>query len=190
METRTQPPTNFLAKGAKSYLDALTAVEAFRREVEKICQGAYDRHEKRLLAVMGIGPDECKRYEHSDDLEDREVELGVCRSAGEGQCFYIYLRWSEAEDGTLEIKAVVCLDLYTKRVRQEILDEIQQKNPGRCVIKKDIGVGYNLALDTPVTVSEPTSVSQTLDDLISEWVHYCDSIGGLRLKERQAEGRG
>jgi len=176
-----------MAKGCSTYVDALTAIEAFRREVKKVCEGAYLRHAKRLLEVMGLDPEECELYDYADDLEDRLAELGVCRSAQSGQYFYIYLQWSEAaEDAAPEIKAFVCLEVYPRKVRDEILGKIQRKKPD-CHLKQDVGNGYTLSLEAPVNTCEPTSVAQVFDNLLSEWIDYCESIDGLKLKKRQAQ---
>jgi hypothetical protein len=92
MAQRAQAQSGLFTKGCSTYVDALTAIEAFRREVKKVCKGAYLRQEKRLLEVMGLDPGECEIYDYIDDLEDRLAELGVRRSAQSGQSFYIYLQ--------------------------------------------------------------------------------------------------
>jgi hypothetical protein len=43
---------SLLAKGASSYVDALTAMDAFEQEVERICRAEYERHESALKAAM------------------------------------------------------------------------------------------------------------------------------------------
>jgi hypothetical protein len=136
------------------------------------------------MEAMGLGPDACVRYENTY-VEDRLAELGVRRPGQLGQVFYIYLQWSQADDGAPAITAFICLEVYTKKVRDEILGEIQRKNLD-CRLQQDIGVGYNLCLDAPVNATEPASVGQILDNLLSDWIDYCKSIGGLKLKERQA----
>jgi len=75
-----------MAKGCNTYVDALTAIEAFRREVERACKDAYIRHEKRLLETMGLELDECKLYDHADYLEDRLVELGSVAPPNRASC--------------------------------------------------------------------------------------------------------
>lgn len=50
----------------------------------------------------------------------------------------------------------------------------------------DVWHYYHLYLTMPIKLAEPAAVSKTLDDLILEWVGYCESIGGLKLKKYPA----
>jgi hypothetical protein len=48
------------------------------------------------------------------------------------------------------------------------------------------GECYNLLLETQVKLNELGGLSDTLDQLVLEWLGYCEPIGGLKLKKYQA----
>jgi len=182
MPTETRPKDDLLALGAKSYLNALTAIEAFDSEVEAICRGVYHRHEARLLDQMGLDPADLDRHTLPSP-EDREAEIGVCRSAQKGgPLFYIYLWWREDKSGAPEISGAVALDLSTKKVRDDIYERLRRQSPG-CRVTRDVGDRYFLVLATPIRESELAEIPEILDRLVSEWLGYCESVGGLKLKK-------
>lgn len=184
MSTETQPQNDLLALGSKSYLNALAAIEAFEQEVEDLCRGVYQRQEKRLLSQMGLDANECERHTLPSP-EDREAEIGVLRPAQKGgYSFYIYLWWRESATGSPEVVGAVALDLSTKKLRDDIWNRIHHKNPG-CSVKREVGNYYFLFLTAPINLSTRSSAAETLDQLVSDWLVYCESIGGLKLKKSQ-----
>lgn len=178
MSTETQ--NSILAVGSKSYLNALAAVEAFEQEVEDLCAGAYRRHEERLLSQMGLDAHECERHSLPSP-EDREAEIGACRPAQKGGCrFYVYLWWRDSEARSPEVVGAVALDLSTKKLRDDIWNRFHSKNPN-CSVERDVGDYYFLFLTAPIDLSTRSGTSEALDQLVSEWLGYCESIGGLKL---------
>ncbi len=70
-----------------------------------------------ILDRMGLDTAECRRHKLPSP-EDREAEIGICRSAQKGGCyFYIYLWWQEDRTGAPETSGAVALDLPTKTLR-------------------------------------------------------------------------
>jgi len=184
MSKKNQAENDLLLRGTGSYLNALAAIEAFRQEVETTCRGAYLRHEAELLKAMGLDAEECERWEDSDP-EEWSAELGICRPAQKGaNYFYIYLSWSEAEDETPRVEVIVCLDFTTRKRRDEVFQFLHRS--AGCRVERVGGECYNLLLETQVKLNELDGLSDTLDQLVLEWLGYCEPIGGLKLKKYQA----
>jgi hypothetical protein len=185
MSEEKRAENDLLSQGTKSYLDALAAIEAFRGEVEAACKGVYVRHEAELLKSIGLETEECERYEY-DDPEEPLAELGIYRSAQKGaNGFYIYLSWTEAEDGAPRVEAAVCLDFVTRKRRDEVFRSLHRS--AGCRVERDEGEYYNLLLNIPLKLDELGRLSDTLDQLVLEWLGYCESVGGLKLKKYQAQ---
>ncbi|MEK7406364.1 MAG: hypothetical protein AAB225_14780 [Acidobacteriota bacterium] len=183
MLTKTSSGSELLLRGAKSYLDALAAIAAFKGEVQKACSAVYDQHRAELTAQLGLEDAEWKPHE-SDSVEERWAEVGVLRTAGTGGTFYLYLWWGETEDSEASITARVCLALYGKRLRDEIYEEFRGRNR-RCRIETSRTDTFELNLETPIKPEEIGSAAEVLDTLMREWLGYCKSVGGLKLKKRQ-----
>ena len=185
MSTEAQPQDDLLTLGSCSYLNALAAIEAFDQEVEDLCSGVYQRHEKRLLSQMGLDANECARHTLPSP-QDGEAEIGVCRPAPKGGLkFYIYLWWRESPTGSPEIVGAVALDLPTRTLRDDIWNRLHRKNPG-CRVEREVGDYYFLFVTTPISLSTRSVASEVLDKLVSDWLGYCESIGGLKLKKTRS----
>jgi hypothetical protein len=170
---RDQQPTLV----SKELLDYLSATMEVRND---LCVGSYHRHEARLLGQMGLEKSECERHSLPAP-EDREAEIGICRPAQRGGCrFYVYLWWSESKAGTEEVVGAVALDLSTKKLRDDIWSRFHRKNPN-CRIEREVGDYYFLFLTAPIDLSTRSGAPETLDQLVSEWLGYCESVGGLKL---------
>jgi hypothetical protein len=184
MSKEKQAENDLLLRGTGSYLNALAAIEAFRQEVETTCRGAYLRHEAELLKAMGLDAEECERWEDSYP-EEWSAELGICRSAQKGaNCFYIYLSWSEARDGTPLVEATACLDFTTLKRRDEVFQSLHRS--AGCPVERVGGEYYNLLLKAQVELNGLRGLSDILDQLVLKWIGYCEAIGGLKLKKYQA----
>lgn len=186
---KTATRRDLLLRGAGSYLDALTALEAFDQAVEDISRRAYSRHKDALLAATGLDDaGDLERHTSGDPLE-RWAEIGVCRGTtkrgGNGPCLYIYLRFDEDNDDTGEIRVRVWLDFPSKGFREEVYNQICRSNQ-RCRIKPSYGeIYYALVLETLFNPNDATSApDETLDKLLSDWIGYCESIGGLKMSGR------
>lgn len=179
MSTKSTSRSELFLRGAQSYLEALTAIEVFRQGVEKICNEVYQRYEAELAARMGLDAAEWERYDESD-LGERWAELGVKRRAQPGCWFYLCLEWYDADSGDNEIAATVWLDVYHKNLRDKIYNSFHQENQ-LCPVEK-YGT-YQLYSETPLKPNELGSAGEVLDKLVSEWLGYCKSVGGLNLKK-------
>ena len=177
-----QPQSELLSRGCKSYVDALTAIESFEREVESICRAAYEHHKEALERAMGLRNPECRSFRNTDFLADRELELGARWPAQREYYFYVFLYWSEVEPEVQEVRATLCLEVNSKVLREEILERIRARNPRHRIT--NWGAPGNLILYQLLGSIEPTTVSEAFDALMSEWIGYCESIGGLKLNSR------
>jgi len=174
-------------RGAGSYLDALAALEAFDQVVEDMCRKAYCCHKERLLATTGLDDSGTWERHSNSDPAERLAEVGICRGTTKrgvnGPCLYIYLLFDEGEDDAGEMRALVWLDFPSKGSREEAYNQIRRGSP-RCRIEPDEGeVYYALVLEAPLKLnaSDPDEI---LDKLLSDWIGYCESIGGLKMSVR------
>lgn len=173
---------DLVATGAQSYLDALVAIEAFRKAVQEICEGAYNRSRPRLSKAMGLDDKDCFAYSYDRRLADGKASVGVRRLVADGYYFYVYLHWSTSADGSQEIRAGIQLDVRSRTNRDEILSGIRQKKL-TCQLEGGVagdGSSY-LTLERPLQAVEPDAISRTLDDLLAEWIESCGSIDDLKL---------
>lgn len=100
---------DFLSEGAKSYIDALAAIEAFEGKVRGICKDAYDKYKRQLVSKLGLKDTHCKDHDNNSPA-DRYAELGVMQSTESGhEWLYVYVRWDDAKDGAPKMSACVVL---------------------------------------------------------------------------------
>jgi|SRR5271165_3968248 len=111
---------NLLSEGAKSYIDALTAVRAFERAACDVCKGVYDKNKPRLVRKMWLQDGQREDHDKNKEPENWQAELGVCQdSPSRRETFYVYLSWDSAKDGVPEITACVCLEFSKKSDRND-----------------------------------------------------------------------
>jgi hypothetical protein len=179
MSSKISPGGDLFLNGAKNYLDALSAIAAFRSEVQEMCTEIYKHRAPELAAQMGLDAEDCEPFEESSP-DERWAEVGISRPAQQNCFFYLYLSWGEDERVDDMIAGAVSLDLYHKRLRDEIYEQLQ-KGPQHRVKKFDT---YSLMLTEHI--KDPTCARDVLDALVSEWIGSCKSIGGLKLGKRKA----
>jgi hypothetical protein len=166
-------------KGAEHYLDALVALEAFAREVQRICAGVYQTHAAELAAEMGLDPAEGESYSEREPA-DRWAAVGISRPAQKDCHFYLYLWWEEDDSGAASIQAYLSLYVYSKGLRDTIHEQFRTANLKCRIVKYD---AYQLALSSLIQPHKLDSAGEVLDDLVLEWLAYCKSIGGLKLNK-------
>ena len=167
-------------RGAQSYLDALTAIAAFRGEVQSICTDIYDHYKEELATQLGLDIEECEPYAE-DDPDMRHAEVGIWRPAQPDCTFCLYLKWEEDGRGNGKILGCVFLGLYRTRLRDEIFDRFRQQRQG-CRVEKSKD-SYCLILYE--SLNDLAATREVLNALVVEWLQNCKSIGGLNLKGRQ-----
>jgi hypothetical protein len=165
-------------RGADQYLDALTAIAAFRGEVQDMCTEVYKHHASELATLMGLEVEDCEAFDDNSP-DERWAEVGVSRPAQKDCFFCLYLSWGEAERPCGTIAGTVSLDLYHKRLRDEIYERFRQ-NRSRCRVEKFDT--YSLVLSQ--SLKNLASAQDALDALALEWLDCCKSIGGLKLRNR------
>jgi len=171
--------SDLFLRGAERYLDALAAVEAFEREVQRTCTEVYQRNAPELAKQMGLDAAECEPYSEPEP-EERYAEVGVSRPAQKDCIFCLYLLWDETEGGKPRIQGAISLSLYHKGLRNKIYERFRQENPRCRVAKYDT---YQLMLTSLMKPDELGSAGRILDDLVLEWLGYCESVGGLGLNK-------
>lgn len=178
MSSKISSGSELFLRGAERYLDALTAIAAFRSEVQEMCKKIYTHHAAELAAQMGLDDKDCEPFAE-DDPDERWAEVGILRPAQQNCSFYLYLSWGEDERFNGMVAGAVSLALYHKRLRDEIYEGIRQKRP-RCRLEKFDT--YSLVLYQGL--KDLASARDALDALVLEWLDCCKSIGGLKLKRR------
>jgi hypothetical protein len=179
MTAAVQLRNDLFLRGAERYLDALAAVKAFEREVQRTCTEVYQRHAAELAEQMGLDAAECEQYIEPEP-EERYAEVGVSRLAQKDCGLYLYLSWDETEGGKPRVQGAICLGLYHKGLRDKIYERFRQENPRCRVTKYD---KYQLMLTSLMKPDELGSAGKILDDLVLEWLGYCKAAGGLGLKK-------
>jgi len=176
--------TELFFRGASSYLDALTAIAAFQSEGQDMCTEVYTHYSSELATQMGLTVEDCRLHMYNNPSE-RWAEVGIQRPAAQQGCFfYLYLSWGAEEDEEEMIAGRVYLELYPRRLRDEISDRFKAQNPS-CRVKTDQTYGVVLVQN----LKDLSSTGDVLDGLRVEWLGYCKSVGGLKLQgERPAEG--
>jgi hypothetical protein len=179
MSSKISFPSDLFLRGAQRYLDALTAIAAFRGEAQDMCTEIYQHHAPELAAQMGLDDDDCQPFDENNP-EELWAEVGINRPAQQSCFFYLYLSWGQDEKVDGVIAGAVSLGLYSKRLRDEIYDGFREKSP-RCRVKKFDT--YSLVLSR--SLEDLASARDVLDALALEWLGYCKSIGGLKLRDRK-----
>ena len=180
MSPKNPPQNELFRRGASSYLDALTAIAAFRGEVQDMCAEVYKRHEEDLATQMGLIDD---AYKPLAEPTNGPKEIGILRPAQPRCNFCLYLGWDEDERGGVTIRGAVRLGVYLpkRKLRDEILERFRQQRPG-CRVERHSSA-YCLVLYE--TLKDLSSAHEVLDALVLEWLGYCRSIGGLKLTDRK-----
>ncbi|MGO9011010.1 MAG: hypothetical protein ACLQPN_12985 [Bryobacteraceae bacterium] len=172
------PPAVFLNEGAKSYVDALAAIEAFEEKVRSVCRDIYEKYRPQLVSKVGLEDEDCEDYDGEFDRANRYAELGVFQeSPSRRETFYVYLRWDGTEDVAPEISACVNLEFSTKGDRNgyaKLLRTIPSIQFG-----DDASYPY---LWSSRKLTDLSTCTETLGGLLSEWLAGWPA--GLRLKQR------
>ena len=94
MNSKISSGSNLFLCGAKRYLEALTAIAAFRGEVQDMCTEIYKHHAAELAAQMGLDDEDCEVFDE-DDADDPFAEVGISRPAQKDCTFNLYLSWGQ-----------------------------------------------------------------------------------------------
>jgi hypothetical protein len=166
-------PADFLNEGAKSYIDALTAVEAFEGKVRRVCKEAYEKYKPELVSKMGLKDAVCKDHNNKDPANGC-AELGILQSAKSGrEWFYVYVMWDGTKEGAPEISACVSLEFSKKDDR----DDHAKSLPRTSSITRGDDGNY---LWSHKNLSDLSSCPETFCKLLDEWLACWPA--GRRLK--------
>ena len=157
---------DFLSEGAKSYIDALAAIEAFEGKVRGICREAYDKYKPQLVSKLGLKDTHCNDHDNNSPA-DRYAELGVWQSTESGhERLYVYVRWDDAKDGAPQMSACVMLE-FPKKSDWNHYAELLRKIPS---IKPGNDAGYSLW--SRKNLSDLSSCAETFCNLLDEWLQW------------------
>ena len=156
--------TSFLVEGAKSYIDALAAIKAFKRAVCDACKDVYNKHKPQLVSKMGLQETPCEDHDRIEP-ENRYAELGVWQNSPNGrETLYVYLSWGDDKDGAPEISACVCLE-FTKKSDRDEYARLLLKIPS--ILPCD---GSYPCLWSSKKLSDLSSPEEAFDELLNEWL--------------------
>lgn len=165
---------DFLSEGAKSYIDALSAIEAFEGLARGACKAVYEKYKPQLVSKMGIRDADCHDHDNKDDLANGIAELGVWQTTTSGrEWLYVYLMWKVAKDGAIEVSACVSIQFSTKNDRNkcaELLRNSPSIQPG--------DAGYYLWSQR--NLSDLSSCTEAFCSVLDEWLACWPA--GRRLK--------
>lgn len=152
-----------LRKGAKSYLGALAAIEAFEKEAKHVCRDVYDDHKVRLVRKLRLRNAICEDHHNEENFE-----LGVSQDTKSGsETFYVYLKWGETEDGALGIFACVSFEFSTRDDRDRAYKRLS-KRPTISIQSYDDGDWPELR--SRRSVSDISSCAETLGEMVKAWL--------------------
>jgi hypothetical protein len=158
----TRSSQGLLRKGAKSYLDALAAIEAFEKEAKHVCRDVYDDHRVRLVRKLGLKDAVCEDHHNKQNFE-----LGVSQDTKSGsESFYVYLKWDETEDGALGIFACVSFEFSTRDDRDRAYKRLN-KRPTISIQSYDDG---DPELRSQRRLTELSSCAETLGEMVKAWL--------------------
>ena len=168
--------SDFLSEGAKHYVDALAAVDAFEKVVHGVCRDVYKKYQTELARKIGLKDAECEVHDENKDPANRYAELGVWQSSkSRREWFYVYVKWEDTKDGAPEISACVSLD-FSKRGDQNEYAELLRKIPS---IQSGVD-GSSYYLWSQKELSDLSMCEETLYKLLDEWLACWPK--GRRLK--------
>ncbi|MGO9228293.1 MAG: hypothetical protein ACLQKA_03645 [Bryobacteraceae bacterium] len=165
----------FLSEGAKSYIDALAAIEAFQRAACAACKVVCDKYRPELASKMGLADADCEDHDKNIDPANRYAELGVWQKSPSGrEWLYVYLMWDDAKNGEPEISACVSLE-FSRKIDREGYAKSLRAIPS---IQSGEDDGYYLLSSRKL--GDLSSCAETLDQLLSEWLECWPA--GRKLK--------
>lgn len=158
--------TSFVAKGARSYLDALGAIEAYERAVCEICRSVYVKRKPELVKIIGLADEACENHDENTEPKSGFAELGVCQNtASNNSTLYVYLRWDATTTAVPGISAEVALEFTRKRDRDEFA-KLLRKIPS---LQSSDESDYPI-LWSSKKLDDLSSCAEALDGLLREFV--------------------
>lgn len=171
-----------LQEGAKSYVEAATAVITYQRTVQKKCRAVFERHFDEYAAALGItlSKGEIKDQAHPDfeKWTGEQASLGVTMSGWrcyEGVSWWgtsCCLGWDLREAGKPWFGNWVGFWLGPKPFSNAIKTKLQKL--GMAEVEEDFGISQNW------TVEAVSSFDEGLEELLLLWIRMWTKIGGIK----------
>src|SRR5262245_29810230 len=169
-----------LEQGARSYLQAATALLAYEREVQKLCRRAMEAHFDEYVDALAIPLDLAEIQDGAwepDGLEEDWRSVGV---AIEGKRIpplkrwwgvYCCLYWDAAHPGQFQCGINEWIGGPRKNA-EDILRRFRKSNSEVWGEGKEIGVCRWLAADAV------DDAEDTLGELFKDWIGLWQKVGG------------
>jgi hypothetical protein len=175
----------FLETGFNSYLQAMVAMAKFRREVYETCKHVLDNRCLELEQAIGMPVDATAIKPHAwqervaDQLEwdGSWTVLGAKVPLTGGGTFFCYLWWNYEEADTPVIRAVASIVPKRASVIDRFIGPLKKASPS-----KIWNEGGEVWLGEVVPPVEFLDFERKLDDLMSQWIHMLQKIGGIKLE--------
>lgn len=166
--------------GLGSYLDALTAVREFQKEIIKRSRKALEGKLDDLLKAMGIDVDreEIKDYLYPEKLANEELGVeGWAAVTFSKESVYCHFGLSFAREDSKCITKV-SVSMYTDKASQrDFLLEHCKK------VSRDFDnyYGNNIALFMAISKEEINNFEVKLQEIIDKWIEVWTKVGGIKI---------
>lgn len=182
-KSETEARRNQLVEsGLDSYLDALTAVREFQKEIIKRSHRAlegklYDLLTAMEIASVGREEIEIKDYTYPSELTNKELGddgwVGVQFSKEGMYCYFGFA--FERKDSKCVKQVFVSMYISTASQRDFLL-----KHCKKISSEFDNYYGNNIGLFMPISKEEINNFETKLQELIDKWIAVWKEVGGIK----------
>lgn len=180
---KLDPECALLEEGAESYVQAVSAIFAFRALVQARCRQVVQKRLKEYSAALGatIDPNQIRDYDAPGESKwgDRWASVGVqIRGFKVGIELFHMMGWTKDEDdGTWGVTTGASAWLQ-KRAHIELLAGAFAPHPETPNFwQVPNALGYSAEID-PRAVS---AFDVQLDEVLSHWIKLWKRVGGLKV---------
>jgi hypothetical protein len=181
-----QGQRQFLVQGARSYLDAVTAVTEYRRLVHKKCRNTLEQHLATYSAALGppieLAPNHL--FEVTNPSPEKwngtGADLSVITRNHDNppgvSWWYAFasLTWDETSSSSPWFGVCVGLGLSSKKMAATM----HRKMQGVCAAELwelEVGIAQELAPE------DSADFESRLDELLTKWIAALKQIGGFKV---------
>jgi hypothetical protein len=181
-------PHALLEEGARSYLEAFTALTVFRREVQSICRKVIEDNLPDYSEALGVplNRDAIKQFATpEDEFSGSSASLGAehkisrRRESGVGCISYCNLAWSQERENR-RFGCSVSMWFNRREITEQLYAAFRRSTT-------PLPAGIELAtyrnevyLSRELNSKEMASLGEHLDALMVEWVRLWKEFGGLK----------
>jgi hypothetical protein len=181
-DTPATAAEGLLEEGARSYLDALTALAEFNRQVQSACRLALEAKRGELAGALGVslaGQPLADAAPAFDKFTGERASVGVWTGVPGtwGKCKqYLTADWDREENGSpwFGISATMWFD--NKAAAPGLLARFQER--GVTTPHQLWGDGWRVALFEPLAPTEARRLDERLRGLLDAWIDLWRRVGG------------